>query len=76
MPYYTNTSTTFIGTEKPVTLGVKAPTGSVTVTMDFSGAGAGQGATETYTTDGIYVIEPGHAQITVAATGGASFEIV
>jgi hypothetical protein len=76
MPYYTNSSTTFIGTGKPVTLGVKANGGTVTVTMDFSGEGAGEGATEYYTTDGIFVIEPGHAQLTVAATNGASFELV
>lgn len=76
MPYYT-TSTTFIGAGKPVTLGIQTNfTGSVSVTMDFSGDGSGTGATETYTENGIYVIDPGYAKITVTASGGAAFELV
>jgi hypothetical protein len=75
MPYFT-TSTTFIGTGKPVTMGVKVNGGSVSVSMDFSGVGIGSSATEEFTKDGIYVIEPGYAKITVAALNGASFELV
>jgi hypothetical protein len=75
MAYHT-TSSTFRGINRPVTLGVKANSGNVTVQLNFSGAGSGAGAVETYDADGIYVLEPGLAEFTITANSGAVFELV